>query len=340
MPKAILLLLVIAPLALADLTWERDTRLTGGTALHRLRDLQAAGDLEAPVPCTIRIHGHWLARRQGPVELIYDLDQRTVTTLNHERQTYSTVPFDQYRAEHAAPAVSGAPPDYTVTSSPSNETHKFQDITAPAVIIRVSVDEAGAASKHQPPIEFAADVAYSGDDPGWPAAAAAARKLAGELGVDLLAPDLPIALKPVAREALRRVAAETLKLSGGVLEEELRIDGPLSAVIEAKALTKAAKQQAERQAGQAALSKLGRGLGSVLSGGAGGVISSGPAGNVPVPDKTPVPSIGRSRDENQPASNSTALLEVTVETTNFANTDLADSAFAIPSGYTQVSAKR
>jgi hypothetical protein len=326
---------LLAPLALADLIWERSTRISGGTAFNRLRNLQTSGSIEAPIAVTIRIHGHFLARLQGKTEELFDLEKRTVTTLRHDRKTWSTVSFDEYRRAHAQPAVDGAQPDYSVDIRESGETRKLQDTNAPTATIRVTVDAADAEAKHKQPIELAAVVAYTDDDPKWAANAEAARKLSDELGVDLLTPDLAIALKPAAREALRRTTAETLKLTGGVLEEDLTIEGPASAVIDPKSLGKAAKKEAARMAGDEALSKIGHGLGSIFAGGAGGVASNGPAGSVPVPDKTPGPKIGGRSDQNEPQSNSPALLEVLVETTNYSTTDLPDAAFEIPAGYTQ-----
>jgi hypothetical protein len=328
----LLVLICAAPLLRADLTYQRSVRVTGGTALRLLRGTPSGDRLSDAAVTTLRLRGNKLARRSGQYEELFDLDARTVTLLDHAHKQYTVTSFDDYRAAHPAPARSAPAPEIQAESQAYSEERKFSAVEAREVLIHVTL-ELGTDTEPKPPLEFSAETWVAAEAPGWPVLAEAAHKLADALGVDVLSVDLPVTLKPQALLAMRRLNEETLKLQGAVLEQNIRIDGPAASALDPQAERKVAQQEARRQAGEQALSKLGRGLGAVLRGGAGGAIANGPAGNVPVPDKSPIPKIGGASGASDDDSGTTATLILRATTQQYNNAELADADFAVPAGY-------
>ncbi len=98
---------ILAGCLRADMSYQETTRFTGGSMMEMLQKMAASpmGKLAGgrmsqafeDQTNTIYLKDGKLARINEKGSTIFDLDAGTVTTINHERRTYSVMTFDEIR---------------------------------------------------------------------------------------------------------------------------------------------------------------------------------------------------------------------------------------------------
>lgn len=335
---ALAALLAIAALD-AEVTCERKSQITGGTAARLVRGMPGGDDLLAGASETIYILGNKMLRTSEEIDELIDLDKQTVTAVRHDKKTYSVTSFDVYRAklEGAAKSTSDAEPDprgFDVRVKETSSTRTFHGLDTKGMSITVIIPPPASAKPDTKPLQFRMDLWIAPDVPGSAEASEFYGKLSEKLGPGAELHGLP-PMRPAMRQGMLRLMQEMHKLKGLVVEQGTTVTGPAGAGFDMDAARQVAKKEAVHQAGQTALRGMGR-FGSAI---AGGVLQSGPAGNIPPPDKTPVPGInGQPQKAPQTVDlHGGSLLELTMTTTDFNNAPLAESKFSVPDGYSEVS---
>src|SRR5581483_10418198 len=85
----------------ADFTYEETSKITGGALVSIMKFAGAfskdARKANEPINSTIAIKGNRMVRKGQMSASITDLDAETITTINFERKTYSTMTFAQMK---------------------------------------------------------------------------------------------------------------------------------------------------------------------------------------------------------------------------------------------------
>ena len=91
--------------AFADVSYQETTQVTGGSMMGMLKMAGAlssqARQATAPVTSTVMIHGGRMVRSNPHTTEIIDLDQQTITFIDHDKRTYSVVTFQQMQQQMA-----------------------------------------------------------------------------------------------------------------------------------------------------------------------------------------------------------------------------------------------
>lgn len=336
---ALLLALVAAPTWLvADVTCEQSTTVVRGSGNRVMRGLSGS---ETSVASTIYIHGERMIRSTGKLDELIDLEHQTVTQIQHDKKTYSVLTFAQYREAWRLPAPGARRPDapaagvskFDVRTDDTNRTKRVNGVELRQVLINVTEDLSDTPAPDAKPLEFSMEAWIAPDAGGTDDLAEFNKSLSEKLGSSADLSQFPSGMSPAMRQGLIRLIEESQQLHGVLIEQSTRVQGPAGAGFGSgpasgkRDLGKETKSQAKR---------VGRGLGSVFGRVAGGVISNGPGGNVPTPDKAPIPTGHEPDDGPRPKGESGDLLEMTMHVRNFNNAPVADSRFAIPPDYQKV----
>jgi hypothetical protein len=93
--------LLISRLALADASYQESVQITGGQLVETLRSVpflpKSMKQLLDPLKTTKMVHGNQYASVSPQSTEIIDLDQETVTRIDHDKKTYSVTTFAQMR---------------------------------------------------------------------------------------------------------------------------------------------------------------------------------------------------------------------------------------------------
>lgn len=94
-------LIVLGSAARADAGYQETTQITGGSLVDSLRAMpflpKSTKRLFEPTVSSVALHGNQLARISTSSTEIIDLDQETITRIDHDKKTYTVTPFAQMR---------------------------------------------------------------------------------------------------------------------------------------------------------------------------------------------------------------------------------------------------
>jgi hypothetical protein len=87
--------LLLEPLALADVSYQEITQITGGSLVGMVKLAGAfssqARQASAPTTSQVSVHGNRMVRSNAHDTEIIDLGQQTITTIDRDRHTYSVL---------------------------------------------------------------------------------------------------------------------------------------------------------------------------------------------------------------------------------------------------------
>jgi hypothetical protein len=331
--------LLLQPFALADVSYQETTRVTGGSMMGMVKMAGAfssqAKQAPAPTTSTVMIHGSRMVRSNPHSTEIIDLDDQTITMIDHDKRTYSVMTFQEMQkamADAAAKAkgakptpASGSQMSFNAHISNSGATRQLDGQTASEVLLTITMTP------------------NSGD--AMPEMRSFNERMAKELSVDMAASSMTslIAAEPGGAQALEELRKESGKVSGlpvlQVTRVGMTVDGqPLAApsvaplpqsqnqnqgstagAVGKEVATGTATQEAGSQ-----LSRLGT-FGRALGGSSmGALMHHAPS--------TSAPSQAASSD---PAT-AGVMLESQTETSGFSVAPVDTSSFQIPAGYKAV----
>lgn len=333
----VLALLALPSGLLADVTWEQSVTIVRGSGSRLLRGISGAS-IGSAINSRVYIHGERMVRSAGKLDELFDLEHGTVTQIRHDKKTYSVLTFDQYRAALHLPAPGVRKPDAPATGASKfdsrvDETHRTKKVSGvelTQVLVNVTQDLSDTPTPDGQPMEFTMDAWIASDSGGTDEYSEFNKRLIEKLGTSADLSQFPEGMTPALRQGMIRLLEESQQLNGVLIEQSTNVTGPSGAGFESGA--PGSKRDLGKQAKTGA-AKVGHGVGSVFGRVVGGVISSGPGGNVPTPDKAPIPTGGQSGDAPRTRGESGDLLEMAVSTRNFSNSAIDESRFAVPSDY-------
>jgi hypothetical protein len=359
--------MLLQPLAFADVSYQETTQITGGSLQGMLKLAGAfssqAKQANAPMTSTVALHGNRMVRSNPHTTEIIDLDQQTMTSIDHDKHTYSVVTFQQMQqamADAAAKAkaqskgsadsnhATDAQMSFNAHVSSNGATRNIDGRAAKEALLTVTMmANATDGSNTKGGMAATSEMWMVPDMPGEEELRAFNQRMAKELAMDASASQISglLSAQPGGAQALADLKKEAAKMSGFPVLQVTRVgvsaDGqPLPAPsVAPMAQSKSSGPDAAKVTGEIAtdtgtqvasdqISKLG-GFGRALGGSSMGALMRHKPSNS---SKTAAPTPNTSAD----AATAGVLLESQTETGNFSTAPVDLSSFQIPAGYKEV----
>jgi hypothetical protein len=353
--------MLLQPLALADVSYQETTQITGGSLQGMLKLAGAfssqAKQANAPTTTTIALHGNRMVRSNPHTTEIIDLDQQAMTFIDHDKHTYSVVTFQQMQQAMAdaaakAKAQSKSSPDssnsndaqmsFNAHVSSNGTTRSIDGRAAKEALLTVTmIATANDGSNTKGGMAATSEMWLVSDVPGEDELRAFNQRMAKELAMDTSASQMSglLSAQPGGAQALADLKKEAAKMSGLPVLQVTRVgvsaDGqPLPAPsVAPMAQNKSdgsgagnvAADASTQVASDSISSKLG-GLGRALGGSGMGGLMRHKTSN------TATPAANSGGD----AATAGVLLESQTETGNFSTAPVDPNSFQVPAGYKQV----
>jgi hypothetical protein len=329
---------------LADASYQETTQITGGSLLQMMK---MAGTFSArareagkPITSKVMIHGNRMVRTNPRTTEIIDLDKKTITYVDLEKQQYSEVTFDQLRdamarasermkesKQKSGDGGNNANVSFNAKVQQTGATKQIDGREAKEATMTLSMDaSSNDGSNAKGGLALASDLWLVESVPGYDEVRQFNTRLAQELAVDLGAGGMTqmLASQPGATKAMADLRKETAKMSGIPVLQVSRMgmttDGqPLTPPSADAPPPAAANDDSQKQSG---LGALGKAIGGSSFGGFRKHKS-----NDSEPDK---------QSSNNNNSSGGALLETRTEVGNFSDASVSTSSFDVPAGYKQV----
>lgn len=327
-------LLVSSPgLLLADFSYRQTTKITGGAMAGMMKFAGAfSKKANQPVDSSVYVHGNRMARTNQYTGEIIDLDKETITQLNFDKKTYSTITFAEMRqrmeeamqkmkGKQAAQPEQGAQMKFKVSSKETGQTKTISGVQAKEVLLTIEMDATDQTKGTQGVANIESHVWLAPEIDGYDEVRDFERKMAKQIG---MLPDQQMAEMRQSMQGMVEVNKQMAEMKGIPVLTVMDMGMPAGAMTEA--------QQQPQQPPQAQQAQQNNESGGGLSGLAARGILGG---------------FGRKKKANadQPASQDSSpvppgtLMQTTTETTGFSATPVDTSKFEVPEGFKQVQAE-
>jgi len=369
-------LTVALPLAsFADFRYDETTKITGGSIVSMTKFLgtfsKSARQITDPVNSTILVKGNRMAHIDKETTEIVDLDNETITHIDHTKKQYSVVTFQEMKAameeavrkaqqqqpaQQTAATPSSPPPqiNFKVNVTNTGASKQVAGLSATQSILKMTVDAKDQQSGQSGSMAMTDDMWMAPEIPGYGEVRNFNQRMAAKMGTvfsgptsSLMSPQMMQA-QPGMFSGMSDMVKEVSKLKGVPVSQIMRMgsttDGsPLPAASEAPlpqsngptagSIADQAASNAADSAANTATANAESKAGSKM-GSFGGVPSS--LGNLGLGGFHKKKQQQQQQAAAQPAQNWMVLMESSTEMTNFSSASVDPSLFNVPAGYTKV----
>jgi len=348
--------LLLPTLTLADVSYQETTQVTGGSMMGMAKMAGAfssqAKQALAPTTTTVMIHGNRMVRSDPHSTEIIDLDAQTITTIDHDKRTYSVLTFQQMeqamtdaagKTKGSQPSTAnGAQMTFDAHISSTGATRQLDGETARETLLTITMIANTGDASGKGGMAATSEMWLIKDPPGMAEMRRFSERMAKELSLDMTVSAMSslIAAEPGGAQALQELKKESVKVSGfpvlQVTRVGMTVNGqPLPAPSVAplpksqnqnhgSAAGDVGKEVAAGTATQEAgsqLAKLGT-FGRALGGSSmGALLGHAPSKSAP------------SDASNVDPATAGVLMESQTETSGFSVTSVDANSFEIPAGY-------
>jgi hypothetical protein len=360
----------------ADFRYDESSRITGGSLVSMMKFASAfskgARPITDPTNSTILVKGNRMAHINQETTEIIDLDQETVTHIDHTKKQYSVVTFQEMKAamEEAMrkaqaqqkqappptmPASTTPPPEMKFKVSVTNTGAKKQvaGLDATESILKMTMAAKDQQSGQTGNMAMTNDMWMAPEIPGYSEVRDFNARMAAKMSTvysgsmpSLMSPQM-LNLQPGMFSGMADMAKEMSKLKGVPVSQIMRMGttangDPLPAASEAP-LPPSNTPSAGAIVGQA---------GASATDSAANAAASNAASHIPVPGLGNLGGFGfHKKKPDQPAAQPTpasgapangapptsaVLMESSIEMTGFSSLPVDPSRFDVPAGYSKV----
>jgi len=371
MKKLIAGALLAPALLLADFTYTETTRMTGGALMQMSRtlgvfskDLRRVGE---PVTSTVIVQGNRMAHINDRTAQIWDLDKESITEIDFEKRTWSTITFAQMREamekamqraqqrmketegkrkEAEQNAEQKAELNYKMDVKETGRVQNINGVNAHEVLMTMTLEAKDKQSGQSGQLETMSSIWVTDSVPGYQELVDFQKRLALKMANALASPAMAgqammMASNPQFMTSMQKMAKEAEKLKGIHIKQITKMGTNLDPAKASEVTDPATMQQAEgpsvkEAAGQAATdsaaSRIGRSIG--IPGGLGGF--GGFGRRKKKQEEPPPPPPPAQENQQAAAANSGVLMEMVMEMNNFSTAPADGSKFSVPAGFKQV----
>lgn len=355
---------VLLPLAHADVTYQETTKITGGSLKQMLKLAGAfssqARQADSTVVTTVTLHGNRMVRSNPHTTEIIDLDQQSITFIDHDKHSYYIMTFQQMQQAMAnamakakqqsaastnqQPAAASAQMNFDAHISSNGAVRTVDGMQAKEALVTITmIANTNDGSNVKAGMAAASEMWLVPEIPGMKELRAFDQRMMQELSVDATANQMSglLAAQPGGAEALAGLKKETSKIQGFPVLQVTRVgvsaDGqPLAAPSVAPLpadkgdsstagnVTREVATDAGTQTASGEMGKLGT-FGRALGSSSLGAFMR----HKPQPKSAPQPSSDSSATAG-------VLLESQTSVDHFSTSPVDASSFDVPAGYKHV----
>jgi hypothetical protein len=371
------LCIALPSLSFADFRYDETTKVTGGSLVSMAKLAgtfsKQAHSITDPTNSTILVKGNHMAHINPDSTEVIDLDQETVTRMDHAKKQYTVVTFQEMKAamEEAVkkaqaqpqqapppqPASTTPPPQlkFKVTVTNTGTTKPVAGLSASESILKMTAEATDQQSGHTGGMAITNDMWMVPEIPGYGEVRDFNSRMAAKMGTvfsgampSSVSPQM-LSSQPGMGSGMADMAKEMSKLKGVPVSQVMRmgttLDGsPLPAASEAPLpasngpgtgdVANQAAANAANSAANTTTSNAENQVGSHMGSYSGVASSLGNLGFGGFHKKKPQPPAAQTPASAPP--NSAVLMESTVEMTNFSSASVDPTLFNVPAGYAKV----
>lgn len=359
---------------LADFSYTETSRMTGGALMQMSRMLgglsKSMRKVGEPTRSFVGVKGNKLVHSNDHDAQIWDLDAETITSIDFEARTYSTITFAQMKEamekamQKAQSQMAEAKEKQEKAKDPNvdlnmkldvKETGKVQNISgfnAKEVLMTIGMQATDKKTGEGGEMQTMTSIWVIEKVPGYEEInefyLRMAKKMASNISPNTMRQGMTMAMDPRFKDSMEKMAKEMEKLKGFHAKQITKMGTNLdpakaSEITDPSTMpqgptagelaSKGAENAATNSAERAAVGRLGR-VG--LPGGLGSVGGLGGFGRrKPKKEDAPPPPPAQEKQQAQaPASG--VLMEMVVESGDFSNAPVDTGKFAVPAGLKQV----
>lgn len=325
-----------------DFRYDETAKITGGMMAGMMKVVGVfSKQAREPIKSTVAVQGNRMVRKYADRAEIVDLDADTMTEVNFQKKNYSVVTFAEIRqAMEKALKETKDRPEVTVKGSvkETGQTRDIFGIQAKEAILTFEMESTDPESGKKSSMTVNSDMWLAAKAAGYDEMADFQRRYAEKLnmalGGGLFMNDVRIA------KGMSGLAKEAAKLNGMPVLQLISMGFKAEGMPEGGA----AQQQAPPpQQEQKAEAPSGGALGGALGGRLGGLGRFGrkkPKEEPRQEQPAPQPEAQQQPASSQQGAGPGALIEMTVEMSNFSNTGVAAADFSVPNGFKKVESER
>ena len=228
---------LLQPPAYADITYQETTKITGGSLTKMLKLASAfssqARQAGAETVTTVALHGNRMVRSNPRSTEIIDLDQQTITFIDHDKHGYSVVTFHQMQQAMAnamakakqqgaasgnqQPSPNGAQMNFDAHISSNGSTRTIDGLQAKEALVTLTMlANTNDGSNVKAGMAATSEMWLVPDAPGMEELRAFSLRMAQEISVDTTASQISglLATQPGGAEALADLKKEASKMQG------------------------------------------------------------------------------------------------------------------------------
>jgi hypothetical protein len=222
--------LLLPPFALADVSYQETTQVTGGSMMGMAKMAGAfssqAKQALAPTTTTIMIHENRMVRSNPHTTEIIDLESQTITNIDHDKRTYSIMTFQemQQAMANAAAKTKGSQPTSTSGSqmtfdahiSSTGATRQLDGETAHETLLTITMIANTGDASGKGGMAATSEMWLIKDAPGMAEMRRFSERMAKELSIETSASAMSslISAEPGGAQALEELKKESAKVSG------------------------------------------------------------------------------------------------------------------------------
>jgi hypothetical protein len=364
--KTIAVIFAAVPaMLMADFSYTETTKMTGGALTAMTRSLgvfsKSMRKLDDPVNSSVHVKGNRMAHINDTNAQLWDLDKETITSVDFEKKTYSTITFAQMKeviekamqranaSMKEAKQKQAASPDaqadlkYRLEVKETGKVQMIQGLNAREVLLIMGMDAQDKKSGQQAGMDSISSIWVVSTVPGYEELTAfherLAKKMAGTFAASSMGRQMEtmMAMNPQMAEAARNMAKEAEKLNGVHIRQIVKFGVKLDPAT-ASQVTDPSTQPQGPTAGEAA---------GKAAEGAAERQASGRIGNIGLPGGIRLGGLGRGRKKEEPPpppppqqaqgqAGQGVLMEMVTEMSAFSTNSVDGSKFEPPAGFKQV----
>jgi hypothetical protein len=360
----------------ADFRYDETTKVTGGSLVSMAKFASAfskqAHPITDPVNSTILVKGNRMAHINPDSTEVIDLDQETITRMDHAKKQYTVVTFQEMKAAMedavrkaqaqpqpapaAQPASTTPPPQmkFKVTVTNTGATKPVAGLPASESVLKMTAEATDQQSGQTGGMAMTNDMWMVPEIPGYGEVRDFNMRMAAKMGT-MFSGAMPspqmLSAQPGMYSGMADMAKEMSKLKGVPVSQVMRmgttVDGsPLPAASEAPLpasngpgagdVANQAATNAANSAANTTTSNAENQVGSHMGSYSGVASSLGNLGFGGFHKKKPA---AQPAPATTAPANSAVLMESTVEMTNFSSASVDPTLFNVPAGYTKVASE-
>jgi hypothetical protein len=304
------LALVASVTASADFSYTTTTKTTGGA-------MSAMAGSAADRSARHYLKGQKMMRDSADSAVIIDFGAQTVTTIHHAQKTYTVKPFSEVGA-------AAGNSDMSIEVKDTGQKKLVNGFHASELAVTMNMDMEtgrGSASTMQPmKMQMEMDLWISGEVPGADELQAFFKKYMASFPWSAM---MGAGGNESMQKAMVQVQRKTAELNGVQVQQVIHVRPAGGAQVPQMPVMPqmTAAQTAQMQAAMAKMQEMAK--------------QGGPGAAAAQQAMAAMGSMGRGAAAGA-GSGSGALIEITVDASEFSNAGVPDSVFAIPDGYKQV----